>query len=132
MLGKIVRCVLPERPIVPDEVRQRATEEAVAFVAAALRSAPWHIRSGERVFRIALWLWLLPAAIRGPAATERALALFGVLSFSASIVRLYRSLALLAFLESDDVVRALGHVPMRERQATFRSLRVEAMKGQPS
>src|SRR5262249_33520017 len=100
---------------------------------AALRSAPLHIRLGERVFRIALWLWLLPLASRSHSAADRALSLFGAASpFSASIVRLYRSLALLAFLESDGVVRALGHAPARERQAQFRSLRLERAKGQPT
>jgi hypothetical protein len=136
MLRTIVRCVVPDGLVLPPAVRRTATLEAIAFVSQALSAAPWHIRVGERVLRIALWTWLLPVARRAPigrgpdARVERAVERFASLAApAASIVRLYRSLAILAFLESDGVVERTGHTSARRRQESFRWIRARAVAG---
>jgi hypothetical protein len=136
MLHTIVRCVVPDGPVLPPDVRRAATLDAAAFVGLALAAAPLHIRAGERVLRIALWAWLLPLAWRAPigrgpdARVERAVERFASLaSPAASIVRLYRSLATLAFLESEGVVEHVGAKSARARQESFRALRARAAAG---
>jgi hypothetical protein len=136
VLLTIVRCVVPDGPVLPPEARRAATLEAAAFVGRALAAAPFHIRVGERIFRVALWAWLLPVAWRasvgrGPSAlVERAVERFASLAGpAASIVRLYRSLAALAFLESDGVVERVGGTSARARQESFRAIRARAVAG---
>ena len=136
MLTTIVRCVLPDWPLLPEDVRRNAALEAITFVDQALRAAPAHIRIVERCFRIALWLWLLPVAhgapiIRGPdSRVERAVSRFASMAAPlATIVRLYRSLAMLTFLESDGVADSLGHATAHQRQERFRQLRARLEAG---
>lgn len=136
MLTTIVRCVLPEQSLLPEDVRRIAALEAITFVDQALRAAPAHIRIVERCFRVALWLWLLPVAngapiIRGPdSRVERAVSRFAsVAAPLAAIVRLYRSLAMLAFLESDGVAESMGHATAHQRQERFRQVRARLEEG---
>jgi hypothetical protein len=136
MLRTIVRCVVPDGPVLPPSVRRAATLGAIAFVTQALAAAPFHIRVGERVLRVALWAWLLPVAWRAPIGrgpdprVERAVGRFASLAGpAASIVRLYRSLAALAFLESEGVVEHMGAKSARSRQESFRAIRARAVAG---
>jgi hypothetical protein len=138
VLRTIVRCLLPREPSLDSDTRRAATDQAIEFVSAAIAGAPFHIRLGERVLRILIWLWLLPAARAESVETgagpgvERSVEAFARLAPPfASIVRLYRSLALLAFLESDAVVQRLGYISARDRQDRFRALRVGAIERTP-
>jgi hypothetical protein len=138
VLRTIVRCLLPRDPALDIDSRRVATDEAVEFVSAAIAGAPFHIRFGERILRTVLWLWILPAVRAesvemgaGPG-VERSVEAFTRLAPPlASIVRLYRSLALLAFLESDAVVHRLGYLSASDRQDRFRALRVGAVERVP-
>lgn len=114
-LDAITWALLAELPSDLQVAGDAPTRAARAYVAAALDAAPWHVRLVDRIVRPVLWLWL------GLGGTPSGFASFG--GPFAGVVRLYRSLALIAYIESPELRSALRGETVAQRQARFRSAR---------
>ena len=116
MLDTIARALLSELPQTLQPATQDALPAVQAYLARALSIAPWHIRLLERSARPVVWIWLSP--LRG---TPMGFARLG--GPFASFIRLYRSLAMVAFAESDAALALMGGERVPDRQDRFRVLR---------
>ncbi len=110
----IVDTLLPEWPLLDGETRAAVHLSTTAHVVKALRLAPLHVRLGVGVLSAAIGAAVLVASLgagRGALRRLRAARLYALLQrlpgpFSAA-VRLYRSVALLAFYEHPAVAPLL-------------------------
>ncbi len=119
MLRSIVKMLLADVPAIPPDEAQDVEDRAVGFVAAALSSAPAHIRSSERLARVVFWLCL---RLGISVATFERLA-----PPCADLVRVYRSLAVFACFEQPGMARALGGEAAEDRHLRFRNERKRAI-----
>ncbi|MBI3418902.1 MAG: hypothetical protein HY053_02045 [Proteobacteria bacterium] len=107
----IVAALLPPSPA----LTAKGVDEIAGFVKDTIALSPWHLRMGVRVAETALLFWLL-LRVKGfatgkPEADSMRAALrrfekFG--NIPATLIRLYRSLSLLAWEERLEVVKALA------------------------
>lgn len=88
---------------------------AVGFVAQALNNAPWYLRVVERVARPFLTLWLLLGL------PVRWLERLG--GSVASVLRVYRSLGLLGYMEAEVILHHRGRITVPMRQQEYRAQR---------
>jgi hypothetical protein len=126
VLRMIVLPMLPEWPPLNAAAQGIVAGEIAGFVRRNLARAPAHVRAGVLVVSIGLVFWQLlraPLAAMGSPARRRALVscqrIQGQVSVSA-VVRLYRSLTVLAFYEHPLVVAAMGTEDPAARQNRFR------------
>jgi hypothetical protein len=124
----LVGTLLPDHPALLASARAAVLDAAAAFVGGQIGRAPAHVRLGVRVLGLALLTWLaLHGVLRAPAPYRQAapaLARFQALGAPfAGVLRVYRSMALLAFYEHPLVEAALGFEDPVARQAAFRALR---------
>jgi hypothetical protein len=126
----IVACLAPYGPPLPAGARAGVIDAVGAFVARQLSLAPFHVRVGTLVLGAALRVWLAllapgaAGAFGAPLRAARAVALFERLPGPArSVVRLYRSMTVLAYYEHPAVVAVLDFLDAGERQKAFRATR---------
>ncbi|HXB54087.1 MAG TPA: hypothetical protein VN461_04840 [Vicinamibacteria bacterium] len=126
----LVETLLPRRPELDRAARARVLSDVTDFVQQALAMAPWHLRIGVNVLTLCLtaWLSIYLGLTRLRAIThdmgERAIELFERMPNPApGLVRLYRSLAMLAFYDHPIVMALMGIESSEERQTRFRELR---------
>lgn len=110
----IVETMLPDWPLLDRVSRDEVTRATIRAVTAAVKLAPLHIRLGVMSLSVPLGLLVLLAGMGagGPAVRAiRAARLYdclqrcsGILS---GVIRLYRSMTLLAFYEQPAVLLAL-------------------------
>jgi hypothetical protein len=105
---------LPDWPLLDRTERAEVTARSVARVGRAIGLAPLHVRAGVAVVSVALGLCLVALGIGagGPRVLAyRAGRFYGLLQKlpgpAASVVRLYRSMTLLAFYEMPQVAKSL-------------------------
>ncbi len=110
----IVDTLLPEWPLLDRETRAAVHSATTAHVAGALRLAPLHVRLGVSALSFAVGAAVLALSIgagRGALRRLRAERLYALLQRLpgpfAAVVRLYRSVALLAFYEHPAVAPLL-------------------------
>lgn len=125
---RLVACLLPDHPALLPSDRSIVLMAASDFVSDQVTGAPLHIRVGVRALAVLLIVWLaVTGGLWSPASyrrTERAVLLAQrLLPPMAAVVRLYRSMALLAFYEHPVVAAALGFDDVAQRQAEFRARR---------
>lgn len=106
----IVAALLPPAPALPPE----GETEIAGFVKKMIALSPWHLRMGVRAAETALLFWLVVNAkgfvIGRPdrASMHAALRRFEKLGpVCGTLMRLYRSLALLAWEEQPEIAKAL-------------------------
>jgi hypothetical protein len=135
----VVRTMIPEWPPLATSEREQVTREVVQFVRHAFMLAPFHVRLGIGALSAALALWLKLSAPPPPASAapshRAALALDRFVRWSgsgAAIVRLYRSLSVLAFYEHPLVLAAMESEQPADRQQVFRAVRVETAASEGS
>ena len=105
---------LPEASQSP-AIWREGVDQAVDFVAQALRNAPWYLRLVERIARPFLTLWLLAGL------PVRWLERLG--GSVASVLRVYRSLGLLGYMEAEVILRHRGGITVPMRQQEYREQR---------
>ncbi len=114
----IVGTLLPDWPEVPKDARALAFADTVAWVERAVRGSPLHVRLGvlglSLVIGAALRLRLSGVADERERAA-RAEAVFGLFQSlpgpASSVIRLFRSLTLLAWFEHPVIAAAMGTAP---------------------
>jgi hypothetical protein len=124
----LVACLMPDYPPLLPSARARVLEDVARFVASQVGRAPWLVRLAVRPLGTALFLWLALAGVlaspipyrRAEAPIHRFASLAPAL---AAVVRLYRSMTLLAFYEHAAIAGALGLEDPEDRQARFRARR---------
>lgn len=136
--GLLIRGLLPTQPLLAPDVGTEVAVLVADHVRRSLAAAPAHLRIGLRVLTagLAAWLFLFVAA-RSPwlgrrAASDRALLLFeAVPRLGPNLMRLYRSLTLLAFYDHPRVAQAMGWENAEARQAHYRAERKRLLRTQP-
>jgi hypothetical protein len=120
----IVLPMLPEWPPLNPAAQGVVAGEIAGFIRRNLALAPAHVRAGVLVVSIGLVFWQLlraPLAAMGSPARRRTLVscqrIHGPVS---AVVRLYRSLTVLAFYEHPVVIAAMGTEDPVARQNRFR------------
>ncbi|TYL92459.1 hypothetical protein FXB40_25110 [Bradyrhizobium rifense] len=110
----LVPTLIPPWPLLDGEEKPAVVTEVVASVTRAIAGAPFHIHLAARSVSIFLSLctWLISAGAGGPLASAlRADTFYTLLQRSpgpiASVVRLYRSMTLLAFYDQTPVAAKL-------------------------
>jgi hypothetical protein len=125
--GVIIRPLLPQWPELDSAAQETVVRQANRFVQSSIALAPAHVRFGVSVASTALWAWILlyrSGANRSGARQRKAVALFERLPGpAAAVVRLYRSLTVLAFYEHPLVLRAMNVGEPEARQEKFRAER---------
>ena len=126
----LVGTLLPDHPALLPSARAAVLDAAAGFVSGQIGRAPVHVWLGARLIGLALLAWLGAHGVLGKAApyrqAETALRRFQALGAPfAGGLRLYRSMALLAFYEHPLVEAALGFEDPTARQARFRALRAQ-------
>ncbi|MER8576342.1 hypothetical protein NKG99_31140 [Mesorhizobium sp. M1409] len=113
----IVATLIPAWPLLDGEEKKAIVTEVVPSVTRAIAGAPFHIRLAVRSVSIflSLCLFLISAGAGGPLASAlRADRFYNLLQRSPgpirSVVRLYRSMTLLAFYEQMPVAARLLYV----------------------
>ncbi len=126
---------LPDWPRLEPPQRQAALADTAAFVKAEIAIAPSHIRFGVGLLTAAFFLGALVVGRgrgfgrRGPAWRRSYLRRWLKLGPQAqALVRLVRSLTLLAYLEHALVLEVLGVEPGRKRQERYREQRRRAIE----
>jgi hypothetical protein len=124
----------PLDPIRAATVRQDCAESARR----QLRASPLHIREAMRVLSWLFAAYVLLAARKTPSGMTRreigrALSGFSRLPLGslAALERLSRSLTLLAYFEHPTVLKALGEMPLGERQTVYRARRAASLATSP-
>ena len=110
----IVETLLPNWPVLDGATRAEAARKTVLYVSGAIALAPFHIRFGVALVSVALGLslGLLNVGAGTPMVrAQRAAHLYDLLQKLpgpvASVVRLYRSMTLLAYYEQPAVAALL-------------------------
>ena len=135
-VDSLVAAVLPTWPVLDPGARERLLPEIAGFVRTEIALAPFHVRIGVRVLTFAFFLLArIVATGRGfssrPAEWQAwYMAFWGGLSpQTQAMVRVYRSLSVLAFYESAPVLAALEVEAREDQVARFRQRRDEALAG---
>lgn len=131
----LIQSLMPRCPGLDQVTYADVSAAVVDHVRRSLDMAPAHIRIGLRLLvpALAAWIWLV-IAVSYPwldrcAAAERALVLFEALpQLGPNLLRLYRSLVVLAFYDHPNVARAAGWENARERQARYREQRERVLE----
>ena len=129
----LVTCLLPDQPALAPSSRQQVVDTAAGFVSNQVRNAPFHVRFGAWILGTCLYVWLTAVGAMSSGApyrrAELAIARFQrIAPVFAAIVRLYRSMALLAYYEHPIVAAALGFEDAEKRQAEFRVRRARVIE----
>lgn len=126
----LVAALTPDEPALAAEERQAAQAAAADFLRRQLAIAPFHVRIGVRLLAAVLFAAALAAGLGRPFATRELAWRRAFLDRAARsslpvamVVRLYRSLTLLAYLEQPAVRAALGADPVGARIAEHRAER---------
>ncbi len=132
--GVLVRSALPDWPALGSETRMRVIADVELFVRNALALAPFHVWLGSLVLSIAAGLFvtlLSPGLSPAGGSNHRAAALLAVFHRlpgpGGAIVRLYRSLTVLAFYEHPLVVAAMGVEDPSRHHDRFRAERARLL-----
>ncbi len=126
----LVAALTPDEPALAAADREAAHAAAADFLRRQLAIAPFHVRLGVRLLGFAFFAAALAAGLGRPFASRELAwrrAFLDRVSRSsmpgAMLVRLYRSLTLLAYLEQPAVRAALGADAVAERIAEHRAMR---------
>jgi hypothetical protein len=130
LIRPIIACLAPYGPPLPAGARAGVIDAAGAFVACQIGLAPLPVRVGALALGAVLRLWLAllapgaTGAFGAPMRAARAVALFERLPGPArSVVRLYRSMTVLAYYEHPAVAAALDLPDPAARRDAFRANR---------
>lgn len=127
----LVAALAPDEPALAPAEREAAHAAAADFLRRQLAIAPFHVRFAMRLLGLAFFAAALAAGLGRPFANRELAwrrAFIDRVSRSsmpgAMLVRLYRSLTLLAYLEQPAVRTALGADTVSERIAERRAMRL--------
>ena len=118
----IVSSIIPNWPLLERRSRAKIESVVIAHVKSAIALAPFHVRLGVTVLSFFVGVLLLFVSVGAGdqlAAQSRAECLYTLLQRlpgpMASVIRLYRSIALLAFYEHPEVAKLLMITEKHER-----------------
>jgi hypothetical protein len=138
LIRPIVACLAPFGPPLPAGTRAGVIDAATSFVSRQIWLAPLHVRVGALGLGAVLRLWLAllaPGVARtfgAPLRAARAVTLFERLPGPArSVVRLYRSMTVLAYYEHPAVAVALDLPDPAARRDAFRTARAARLMERP-
>jgi hypothetical protein len=126
----VVRPMLPDWPNLDSSVLEAIAGDVTEFVQKSIGLAPAHVRAAVALISLAIWTWVsLHSAVTGRSVERRrkAISIFHRLPGPGrSVLRLYRSLVVLAFYEHPVVRQAMNIEDPGQRQDRFRALRRSA------
>lgn len=130
----LIAALMPTWPVLGAEERQDLQSDIAAFVRTEIGLAPFHVRLGVRVLTVAFFvsaaLWGMGRGFssRPPDWQRKFLDFWGGISAQTqAMVRVYRSLSVLAYYESAPVLRALEVEARADQVERFRALREKAV-----
>jgi hypothetical protein len=139
VIRPIVACLAPDEPPLPAGAWAGVVDTAASFVSRQIHLAPLHVRVGAVGLGAVLRLWLAlltpgpTGAFGAPLRAARAVALFERLPGPArSVVRLYRSMTVLAYYEHPVVAAALDLPNPAARRDAFRATRRARLAEKPT
>lgn len=126
---RLIATLLPDVPALDPDERAAVARDVAAVVRRFLAAAPFHVRAVTATIGAVLWIWLGLGGLTGGKPANLLAAFESLPGPGQVVMRLYRSLALLAFYEHPLVEAGLGIEAPGERQARFRALRETALAG---
>lgn len=128
----IVRAMTPDWPLLKADTRDQIAGDVALFVERTILLAPAHVRAGVIGLSLMLGLWLAAASMlnRSAARIAWAFSVFQKLPMAGpAVIRVYRSMTVLAFYEHPVVAAAMGVEDAADRQQQFRAARARLIAG---